>query len=137
MDRILASADLAGLAEMIAGIIRSNLEAHPGRGRLIDGARGTVTIRARDAGATVGLAFDGRSVRIGNAPHPRPQVEIVADADDLLSLSTVPLRFGLPDAATREGRMVAGHILRRRILVRGLLKHPGLVRRVQGLLSVS
>ena len=53
----------------------------------------------------------------------------------LLELAAAPLRFGLPDVLTPDGREVVRQILTREIRVHGLLRHLGTVRRVSLLLS--
>ena len=66
-----------------------------------------------------------------------PWAEIVVHAESmaLLEMAGTPLRFGLPDALTATGRDVLRQILRRRIRVRGLVRHLGTVRRLSILLS--
>jgi hypothetical protein len=59
-----------------------------------------------------------------------------AGSDALLLLSSVPLRLGFPDPLTPAGRRVFGKLLRREIVVSGLLLHPGKLRRLSRLLSV-
>jgi hypothetical protein len=54
-----------------------------------------------------------------------------------MGLSAVPLRFGLPDPATTEGRAVTGKLFRRELRIRGLLRHPGKLARLNRLLSVG
>jgi hypothetical protein len=61
---------------------------------------------------------------------------VESDADTLVGLSSVPLKFGLPDIGTKEGREVNGKLLRRRLRVKGLLLHPGKLARLNKLLSV-
>ena len=67
-----------------------------------------------------------------------PDAEIVVRAESmaLLELAAVPLRFGLPDVLTSGGRHMLAAIVRRRIRIRGLLRHLGTVRRLSVLLSV-
>lgn len=137
MDRVVADGELAGLAEMIAGLLRGNLDAHPRLGAILAGARGTVTIRVPDVEETVGLSFGDGVVRVRTAPFPRASVEIVADSDAMMSFSTVPLRFGLPDLTKQEGRALTKDILTRRVKVRGMVTHLGLVRRLQELMTVT
>jgi hypothetical protein len=61
---------------------------------------------------------------------------VETDAETLVGLSSVPLRFGLPDVTTKEGREVNRKLLKRRLRVRGLLVHPGRLARLNKLLSV-
>lgn len=121
-----------GLAGLVMGLVAQNLERDPARGRLLRG--GTVAIVAIDAG--VGVRFDlvpgvpwvaGESV---GAP-----VEVRAPSVALMALAAAPLRFGLPDVLSRDGRTLLGGILRGTIRVRGLVRHLPTVRRLTMLLS--
>jgi hypothetical protein len=67
----------------------------------------------------------------------RPQVVVQADSELLMSLSTVPLRFGLPDLGTKDGRHIVGQLLRRKLRIKGALRHPGKLARLNKLLSVG
>ena len=136
-DWLVTVGELGGLAEMLAGLIRGNVQADPERKRHMRGRGGTVNIRARDVGETVGLTLGGGHVLVQGVPHPKPDVEILADADSLMSFSTVPLRLGFPDAMTSDGRALTKSILKRQVIVRGLALHPNLVRRLQLLMTVT
>lgn len=137
MERVVAGEELNGLADMLAGLLRGNLEANPGLAGRLDKARGTVALRAPDVEASAALAFGGGIVRVTNTPKTKPSVEIVANSDQMMSFSTAPLRFGLPDVMSPEGRALTKDILTGKIKVRGMVTHLGLVRRLQELLSVS
>jgi hypothetical protein len=136
-ERVVAGEELDGLADMIAGILRGNLEANPALHARIDGAHGVVALRAPDVQAGAALAFGDGTVRVTNAPARKPHVEIVADSEQMMAFSTVPLRMGLPDVLTPEGRVLTKQIITGKVKVRGMVRHIGLVRRLQALLSVS
>lgn len=137
MDLVVSDPELEGLGAMLAGLVRGNIEADPARAGLIRGVTGTVNVRARDAGVAVGLAFEGGRLRVQDRPFPRAQLEIACDAETLMGMSTVPLRFGLPDVAAPDGRAVLGKMLRGDLRVRGMLLHLPLLIRLQRLLAVS
>ncbi len=82
-------------------------------------------------------ALKDGSVTVRNGLVGRPDILITADSDGLLGLSSVPLRFGLPDATTKEGREVTVKLLRRELKVKGLLLHPLKLARLNKLLSVA
>lgn len=126
----------SGLGAMLGGLLQGNLDAHPARARLVRGARGTVNITATDAGASCGLRFTGSAIDVSDA-HPRADLDIATTSEILMGLTAVPLRFGLPDALTAEGRRVVGLLASRKLRVRGLVQHLGLMARVQRLLAVS
>jgi len=49
----------------------------------------------------------------------------------------VPLRFGLPDNMTKDGRAVTGALMKGQIKVRGMTRHLGRLARLNKLLSVN
>lgn len=132
MERVTIEPSAAGLGDMIGGLLAGNLAAHPDRAVP---KRGRVNIIATDAGASCGLRFDAGFVTV-SGPLPDPDLEIATTSDRLMSLTSVPLRFGLPDTFTREGRAVVGSIASRKLRVRGILAHLGLLSRLNRLLAV-
>lgn len=120
---------------MLADLVRANLEREPARARLIDAARGTIDVTATDADVAVGIEFVDGCMRFGG-PLGRPDLSIATTADILMSLTSVPLRFGLPDTFTAEGRRVARLLLDGQIEVHGLFTHLRLMSTLQRLFSV-
>ena len=129
-------AEPSGLAQMLGGLIEANLAAHPDREALV-AKRATYCIRARDAGVDVSIRFSPEEVTVRNGVVGRPNVRIETDSDSLIGLSSVPLRFGFPDAMTKEGREVNRKLFRRELKVHGLVRHPGKLARLNKLLSVT
>jgi hypothetical protein len=129
-------AEPCGLAQMLGGLIEANLAAHPDREALV-AKPATYSIRARDAGVDISIRFSPSEVTIRNGVVGRPNVQIETDSDSLIGLSSVPLRFGFPDAMTKEGREVNRKLFRRELKVRGLVRHPGKLARLNKLLSVT
>jgi hypothetical protein len=128
-------AEPSGLATMIGGLIEGNLAAHPDRARLLRPA--VVGIVATDAGVAITLRLAPRRVTVADGLLGRPQVAVEGDSATLTELSSTPLRLGFPDAMTTEGRAVTQKLLRGDLRVRGLGRHPGIVSRLNRLLSVA
>jgi hypothetical protein len=125
----------SGLASMVAELIEQNLARDPARRTLL---RPTVAVLdAPDADVTVFLRIRRDDVRVGDGDVPDAHVRIRSDSKRLLDLTTAPLRFGLPDPLTAEGRAIVGDLLFRRIGIRGLLRHPLRLARLTKLLSVA
>jgi hypothetical protein len=124
-----------GLASMLGGIVDGSLKAHPDRERLLASVS-TYGIRARDIGVEVSIRLAPGKVTVRNGIIGKPQILVEADAETLVGLSSVPLRFGLPDITTKEGRDVNGKLLRGRLKVRGLLLHPRKLATLNKLLTV-
>jgi hypothetical protein len=126
-----------GLAAMVGGLIEANLRQHPERGSLLRPA--VIELVAVDADVSVRIALSPGRVTVSNGSSrpSRPRVGVVADSDGLLLLSSAPLRFGLPDPMSSDGRGVLAKVLRREIRISGLVAHPLTVARFAQLLSVA
>jgi hypothetical protein len=125
----------SGLASMIGGIIEGNLAAHPERAALLRPA--VVGILATDAGVAITIRLAPKRITVANGLLGRPQVVVETDSETLAGLSSVPLRFGFPDAMTPDGRETTRKLMRRDLRVHGLVRHPGIVSRLNRLISVS
>jgi hypothetical protein len=125
-----------GLAAMLGGIIQGNLSAHPDRERLL-ARRATFGIRATDIDVAVSIRLSPGRVEVRNGVVGRPDVLVQTDSDTLVGLSSVPLKLGLPDIGTRQGREVNTKLLKGQLKVKGLFLHPGKLARLNKLLSVN
>ncbi len=137
MNVAYADGEPNGLAAMVGGLIQANLRRHPERRSLLRPA--VVELVAADAGVSVRIALSPGQVSISNGSSrpDRPRVRVVADSDGLLLLSSAPLRFGLPDPMSSDGRAVLAKVLRRQVRISGLVAHPLTVARFARLLSVA
>jgi hypothetical protein len=124
-----------GLAAIIGGLIEANLQQHPEREALLKPA--VVGITAPDVGVSITLQIAPGRVGIANGLQGKPHLLVEANSDTLIELSSVPLRFGLPDNMTKEGRAVTGSLLKGRIKVKGMTRHTARLARLNKLLSVN
>jgi hypothetical protein len=124
-----------GLSAMLGGLIDANLAAHPEREWLLKPA--TVAITAPDAGVSVTIRMAPGRVVMANGARGRPNLRVRADSETLIELSAVPLRFGLPDNMTPQGREVTAKIMRGTIKVKGMFRSLGTLTRLNRLLSVN
>jgi hypothetical protein len=131
-----ADAEPNGLADLVGRLIASNLDAEPGRHRLLGAA--VVELSASDADVRATLRLSPAGVTVSNgAAGSRPHLLIRADAYDLIELAAAPLRFGLPDVLDARGRAVLRQIAGRHVRVSGLLRHPIRLTRFTRLLNVG
>jgi hypothetical protein len=125
----------SGLASMVADLIEQNLLRDPTRRALL--RRSVAVLDALDADVTVFLRIERDGVRVGDGHVPDAHVRIRSDSGRLLDLTTAPLRWGLPDPLRPEGRAIVEDLLRGRIRIRGLLRHPLRLVRLTKLLSIA
>ena len=124
-----------GIAAMIGGLIEANLATHPERTSLLKPA--VVGIVAEDAHVALTLRISPGKVTVSNGLAPRTDVTVRADSETLTELASTPLRLGFPDAFTRAGRAVTGKLFSGSLRVQGLLRHAGVVSRLNRLLSIG
>jgi hypothetical protein len=125
-----------GLAAMLGGIIEANVNAHPERQRLLS-KRATYAIVAPDVNVAVSIRLYRGTVTVRNGIIGRPEIVVRANSEELVGMSAVPLRFGLPDMRTKEGREMNRKLLKGQLKVKGLLRHPGKLARFNKLMAVG
>jgi len=124
-----------GLASIIGGLIEGNLEQHPEREALLKPA--VVGITAPDVGVSITLQIAPGRVGVANGLQGKPHLLVQSNSETLIELTTVPLRFGLPDNMTKDGRAVTGSLLKGRIKVKGMTRHVAKLARLNKLLTVN
>lgn len=130
-----ADAEPNGLAATLGSLIEQNLERDPERRRLLRPA--VAVLAATDADVRVTARITSAGVELANGGDPQADLEVATDARRLLDLAAVPLRLGLPDPLTPRGREVVRAVVRGRLRVRGLARHPVRLMRLQRLLSAT
>ena len=118
----------AGLASMLAELIRLNLAAHPGRRKDFDRLNADIVIEARDAEVTITLAFGGGTLIVHAGVHGDPGIRISADSATVLELSTLRIIGGVPSLLGAKGRRLIGKLAAGEVKIRGLRRVLTLVR---------
>jgi hypothetical protein len=125
----------SGLASMLGRLIEQNLERDPSRRRLLRAA--VATVESVDADLIVTLRFTGDGVVLTDGTVADADVRVRAPSAALLELARSPLLWGLPSPLDSRGRALLLDVGRRRIEIRGLLRHLPAVRRLTMLLSAT
>jgi hypothetical protein len=136
VDLVVTTPDAPPLGQMIADLVRSNIDKEPARAGLIARVAGRININATDVESAIGMLFTGSALRIG-AALPAPDIEVVCDSATLMELANVRLRFGRPDPMTPEGRAILQKMVRKELVVHGMMAHPKLLTRMQKLFTVA
>lgn len=129
-----AQEDPSGLASMLGELIAQNLSRDPQRRRLLRPSISSIEVPDADVAATIRLTPS--QVTIADGLDATATVRVRASSDRLMALVAAPLRFGLPDVLHTEGRSVVADLIRGRIRVHGLIRHPRQVARLTMVLSV-
>jgi len=129
-----AGREPSGLGSMLGGLIEQNLERDPSRRRLLRPS--VVSVTAPDAAVSVTVRLEPGRVEVADGATGSAHLRVIADSSKLLELTAAPLRFGLPDAFSRDGRRLLRDVLRRRVRITGMVAHPRRLARFATLLSV-
>lgn len=126
--------DPSGLAELVAGLLTQHLERDPSRATLLQPS--VVVLSMPDADVAVTVRLEPGRVRVADGVAPDAHLRVIGPADRVLALAAGPLRAGLPDPLRRGGRTSLADVLRGRVRVHGMLRHPRRLARFTSLLSV-
>jgi hypothetical protein len=134
-----------GLANMLAELVRQNLEDKPHKVADFDALEGNVAIVADDADVCLTLRFARGRLQIHDGIVGIPDVAIRGTSDTILALSNMPLTrpFGLPIPDPRKkdevavSRSVMAAMRTGQFKMHGALLHPGLVVRLTRVMSVN
>ena len=131
------SAEENGLGNMVAELLRANVESSAYKKKVFSRMKGSVGLVATDAEVKVTLVFDRGRCVVYDGVREGTGVSVSADSDSIIELSNLRLVGGLPWYFDKAGRAVASKAFRRAIRIRGLLRHPVTLTRLGIVLSVN
>ncbi len=138
-------ADENGLANMLAGLVRQNLEDKPHKQADFSALSGRVAIVADDIDVALTMRFErGGKLTIYDGIDGIPQVTIHGPSEAILALSNMPLAtpLGLPIPDPRDSesvksvRTVLGATFSGQLHVYGMALHAPMVMRLGRIMSI-
>jgi len=127
--RLAQGAEEIGLALMLQDLLTQNFEQHPkkiGDFRKLHLKAGLTVL---DAEVALTMEFDEGILTIHPGILTGSQLLITSEADMVLALSNVRIKWGLPYYFDEPGKEVLEAIRSGRIKIKGMIRHfPGLVR---------
>ena len=132
-----SSARENGLANMVADLIRANVESSPYKARVFSRLSGSVGLSATDAEVSLTLVFSRGSCVIRDGIAPGILATVTADSGSIIEMSNVNLVGGLPSLFDGPGRAIVRKAVRGEIKIRGLASHPITLTRLAIVLSVN
>ncbi|MBC7173998.1 MAG: SCP2 sterol-binding domain-containing protein [Polyangiaceae bacterium] len=125
-------------ADMLAQLVRQNLDDHPEKKATLLRMRGRVAIVIDDLGLAVTLLFEEGRMRVHDGIFGVPDATLRTTSDYVMKMSLVELepRTGLPDPRGEVAREVWAASQRGEIRVLGLLTSLGLLVRLTRVMSV-
>jgi hypothetical protein len=130
-------AEEAGMASMLAEMIKTNLKNRPERVKDFNALNGTIYIVAEDADAEMTMVFDNGSLTVHSGKVGRPMLSISTDSATLLGLANINIRFGMPYYFDETGRMVIKKLMKRELKIKGMSTHMMALTHMTKIMSVK
>jgi len=130
-------------AQMLAELVRQNLESKPHKLRDFEALDGTVALVADDADVALTLEFRLGRLTLHDGIKGVPDVAVRGSSDAIMALSNVPLTrpLGLPIPTDRASlgalRAMVGQSVSGELKVFGMLGNLGLLGRLTRVMSVN
>ena len=125
-----------GLAAMIKDLITQNIESRPNRAKDADALDGNIGIAAKDIDVSLTIACNKGSIVIYDGVKEPCKLLIDTGSDNILKLSAIRIKAGLPYYFDKTGREILGLLLGGKLKIRGLLAHPVMLTHLTKLFSV-
>ena len=126
-----------GLAVMLADLLRQNMAENPEKQKLFKLLKSVVAITATDAEVSLTLFFNRGSCVIFDGIVGRPAMHIEAESEAILGLTTVPIKFFLPDLRQDAAQDLVKNLLSQKIRISGLPFHPVTLLLLTNVMSVG
>ena len=134
--RLAPAAEQIGLALMLKDLLEQNLEQNPHKIRPFKKLNMEIGLKVDDADVSLTMAFSHGTLTIRPGIGVRPGLLITAEADVVMALSNVRIRWGFPYYFDEEGREVLKAMQSGRIKIRGMLIHFLSLIRLSNVMSV-
>jgi hypothetical protein len=126
-----------GLPEMLATLLRQNLEQKPYKLKDFNALDIVVGLKVTDLEVEMTLVFRNGRLVIYDGLVIDPKLLITTDSEGMFDLNLIHIRFGLPWYLDAQGRKVLKSLLSGRLKIRGMLTHMGSLTRLTKIMSVK
>ncbi len=128
-----------GLANMLAEMIRQNIDDHASKARIVDRLRGRLAIIAEDARVQITIEFSQGRVDVYDGVVGIPDLTIRASSEDITNMSLLELvpKLGIPDPRGEAVKRHSDAEKQGRIRVFGALSVLPFMLRVTRVMSIN
>jgi hypothetical protein len=128
-----------GMVDMLANLIRQNLEDRPDKLADFFRLRGRVAIVAEDVEVSLTLEFNRGQLTLHDGVVGIPDVTVRGDSDNIINMSLIEIMdpTGLPDPRGPVSRQIMAATRQEKIHVYGALRNPLFLLRLTRVMSVN
>jgi hypothetical protein len=115
-----------GVASLLARVVEEKLEEGPAKRASFDRLKLNVFVHVTDMGQSSTMAFGPDGATISTGRRGRPDLRIECDNATFVQFTMFTLLpGGIPNFFDDNGRTAAAKLLRRQLVIRGLVRHLG------------
>ena len=119
--KLAPGADENAMAVMLGDMIKTNITNNPGKLKDFNKLNGNIWLTANDAGVEMTLEFKKGSLVIHDGKFGKPIIQIATDSMTLMELANISIKFGLPYYFDETGLAVIKKLLKRELIIKGLI----------------
>lgn len=133
---IINQAEDVPFSSIVQELIVGNVGQSAAKQTVYKKMNGVVAIDLPDIEAAVTLVFQRGKLTIEPGITRNPAIVIKTSSDTVMDLNLLNIRLGMPYYFDASGRRVLGHLLKGRLKIKGLFRHPVLLARFTIIMSV-
>ena len=116
-------AEGSGLPDMLKDLLEQNLEQNPHKAADFVKMNIAIGLAITDADIVITMAFAHGTLTIHPGLVGRPGLRIEAEADTIMNLSNVTLKWGLPYYFDETGQEILAAMKTKRLKIKGMVRH--------------
>jgi hypothetical protein len=124
---IVVDKEANGITGLLGGLLSENLDRFGDRRRVAEKMTAPIAVQSRDTAESTTVVFGPHGLAMHNGVVGVPAVTVEAGVDEILKLSQLKMACGgyVPVGfLTKTGVSVLWGLLTRKLVVKGLLRHP-------------
>jgi hypothetical protein len=119
--KLAPGADGNAMAVMLGDMIKTNISNNPGKLKDFNKLNGNIWLTATDAGVAMTLEFKKGSLMVHDGKYGKPIIQIATDSMTLMELANISIKFGLPYYFDETGLAVIKKLLKKELVIKGLI----------------
>jgi len=121
--KLAPGAEENAMAVMLGDMIKANITNNPAKVKDFNKLEGNVWLTATDAGVEMTLEFNKGSLTIHDGKYGKPIIQIATDSMTLMELANINIKMGLPYYFDKAGMEVIKKLMKKELVIKGLITH--------------
>ena len=135
--KLAPGAEENAMAVMLGDMIKANITNNPAKVKDFNKLEGNVWLTATDAGVDMTLEFNKGSLIVHDGKYGKPIIQIATDSMTLMELANISIKMGLPYYFDETGLAVIKKLMKKELVIKGLITHTMPLTHLTKIMSVK